>query len=136
MPASSVLERLVAAQNAHDIDAMLACFEPDYASEQPRHAERAFRGVAQVRANWTALFDTHPDLTVEVLRTSEDAASETVWVEWRWHGTGDGGDLDLIDVTILGIRDQRIAWGRLYMEPVEPTEESTDGAVASATTPD
>jgi hypothetical protein len=32
-------------------------------------------------------------------------------------------------VIVAGIRDGRMVWGRLYMEPVETAEESIDTAV-------
>jgi hypothetical protein len=42
-----VIYRLTAAQNAHDLEAMLACFHEDYESEQPMFPARAFRGIDQ-----------------------------------------------------------------------------------------
>jgi ketosteroid isomerase-like protein len=67
-----VLERLQAAQNAHDLDALVDCFHPEYVSEQPRHPGRAFRGTDQIRRNWSELFETFPQLTVELLRQVHD----------------------------------------------------------------
>jgi hypothetical protein len=32
----AVIDRLTAAQNAHDVEAMLTCFQEDYRSEQPQ----------------------------------------------------------------------------------------------------
>jgi ketosteroid isomerase-like protein len=130
---TSVLARLLAAQNAHDVEAMVDCFHSDYVSEQPRHPGREFRGTEQVRANWSALFDAYPDLTVEVLRQAEDPDTGTAWAEWRWSGTGEAGELDMAGVAILGIRDGRIAWARLYMDAVDRTEGSIDEAVARMT---
>jgi hypothetical protein len=46
--------RLTAAQNAHDLDGMLACFHEDYRSEQPLFPARTFQGIEQVRTNWSA----------------------------------------------------------------------------------
>ncbi len=110
---TEVIERLNAAANAHDIDAFVACFAPDYDSVQPAHPDRAFGGREQVRENWSAMFAGIPDFRAEVLRSVE--AGDTVWSEWRWQGTG----LDMAGVMIMGIRDDQIAWARLYMEPVE-----------------
>jgi hypothetical protein len=113
-----VIERLAAAQNAHDIDAMVACFAEDYQSEQPAHPDRAFRGSAQVRANWSEIFGGVPDLRAELLRSAVDG--ETVWTEWRYAGTQSGGGrFDVAGVIIAGVRDDRIAWARLYLEPIE-----------------
>jgi len=57
-----VTDRLTAAQNAHDLEAMLACFHEDYRSEQPMFPARAFQGIDQVRKNWSALLESIPDL--------------------------------------------------------------------------
>jgi hypothetical protein len=47
------------------------------------------------------------------------AGDDAVWSEWRWTGTRtDGTRLDVRGVTITGIRDDRIAWGRFYLEQV------------------
>ena len=53
----AVMDRLTAAQNAHDLEGMLACFDEDYRSEQPLFPVRNFQGIAQVRANWSALLE-------------------------------------------------------------------------------
>jgi ketosteroid isomerase-like protein len=113
-----VMERLNAAMNAHDIEAFLACFQDDYASEQPAHPERAFRGRGQVRSNWSAIFDGVPDFRSELLRSVADG--DTVWSEWHWQGTQAAGtQLDMVGVFVCGVRDGRVSWARLYMEPVE-----------------
>jgi hypothetical protein len=49
--------------------------------------------------------------------------------EWRWRATG----LSMAGVTLLGVRDGRIVWGRLYMEPVEEGGEDIDESVQSIT---
>ena len=59
-----------------------------------------------------------PDFRAELLRSAQE--DDTGWAEWHWHGTRtDGTRLDMRGVTIFGIRDDRIAWGRLYMEDVQ-----------------
>jgi ketosteroid isomerase-like protein len=114
----AVVERLQAAQNAHDLDAMVDCFAEDYDSEQPAHPDRAFRGREQVRANWGEIFAGMPDFRAELVGTAVDG--ETAWSEWRWRGTQSGGAaLDMAGVIVCGVRDGRIAWARLYIEPVE-----------------
>ena len=102
---TDVLERLRDAQNAHDLDAFVACFDPGYRS-------------GQVRANWAEVFAGVPDFRAELLRSAQEG--DTGWAEWHWHGTRtDGTRLDMRGVTIFGIRDDRIAWGRLYLEDVQ-----------------
>ena len=114
--------------NAHDLDAFVGCFHEDYASEQPAHPDRAFVGTAQVRENWGAIFAGVPDFRAELLGTA--AEGDAVWTEWRWRGTqADGGRLDIAGVIVLGIRDERIAWARLYVEPVEEAGAGIETAV-------
>jgi hypothetical protein len=95
---ADVLERLRDAQNAHDLDAFVACFDPRYRSEQPVHPDRAFVGTEQVRANWAEVFAGVPDFRAELLRSARQ---------------------DMRGVTIFGVRDDRVLWGRLYLEDVE-----------------
>ena len=56
-----VTNRLLAAMNAHDLDAFVACFAPGHRSEQPAHPSRAFEGSNKVRENWTSVFAGVPD---------------------------------------------------------------------------
>src|SRR6478735_3897589 len=115
---AAVIAALAEATNAHDIDAFVAVFAQDYDSQQPAHPDRAFRGREQVRANWSEVFTGVPDFRAELVRVA--AIGDTAWSEWRWQGTQtDGGRLDMAGVIVLGVRDERIAWARLYVEPVE-----------------
>jgi len=127
-----VIERLQQAQNQHDLDAFVGCFAPDYQSEQPGHPDRAFRGREQVRKNWSSLFSDMPDFQSELLRST--ATDDTVWAEWHWYGTlADGGQFDWRGVTIFGVQENRIQWGRLYMEPVQESGAGIDATVQSMT---
>lgn len=127
-----VADRLDAALNAHDLEAFLACFAEDYASEQPAHPDRAFHGRAQVRTNWTAVFEGVPDFRSELVRVA--AEGDVVWSEWRWHGTqSDGAALDMAGVIVCGVRDGRMAWARLYMEPIEQSGAGITAAVRGMT---
>lgn len=127
-----VVDRLNAALNAHDLGAFLACFHEDYASEQPAHPDRAFRGREQVRTNWSAVFEGVPDFRSEPVRAAVEG--EIVWSEWRWHGTqSDGALLEMAGVMVCGVHDGRMAWARLYMEPVEQAGAGIDAAVRGMT---
>ncbi len=124
----SVLERLHVAQNQHDLDAFVNCFAPDYKSEQPVHPDRVFQGREQVRKNWSAFFTSMPDFHSDLLDSA--TVEETLWAEWRWSGTrADGTRLEMRGMTIFGIQDDQIAWGRLYMEPVDEVDMGIDAAV-------
>jgi ketosteroid isomerase-like protein len=128
----AVVERLRDAMNAHDIEAFLDCFLEDYESEQPVHPERAFSGREQVRENWSAVFAGVPDFSARLV--SATAAGDTVWSEWRWQGTQAGGaPLDMAGVIVCGLREGRMAWARLYVEPVEHADGGIEAAVRRMT---
>jgi ketosteroid isomerase-like protein len=115
---AAVSERLRQAMNAHDLDGHVACFHDDYRSEQPAHPARTFTGREQVRENWSKLYASIPDFRAELLRLA--VVGDEEWGEWMWRGTKeDGTPLEERGVTIMGIRDGRIAWGRLYLEETE-----------------
>jgi ketosteroid isomerase-like protein len=124
----ALMDRLTAAQNAHDLEAMLTCFHEDYRSEQPRFPARTFQGIDQVRANWSALLDAMPDFHAEVVRSAVDG--EIVFVEVHWTGTKvDGTPLEERGVIVMGTRDDRICWGRLYVDEVEREGADIDAVV-------
>ena len=122
-----VAERLNTAMNAHDIEAFLVCFHDDYDCSQPAHPDRAFRGSDQVRENWSAIFEGVKDFRSELVRG--DAVGDVEWSEWRWHGTG----LEMAGVIVAGVRGGRMAWARLYVEPVEVAGEGIEAAVRTMT---
>lgn len=82
--ASSVLLKVEAAINAHNIDAFVNCFAPDFEGEHPVHPERNLIGAEQVRKNWTALFAQVPDLQAKLI--THTIAGELGWSEWHWQG--------------------------------------------------
>ena len=123
-----VTDRLTAAQNAHDLEAMLACFHEDYRSEQPMFPARAFQGIDQVRKNWSALLESIPDLHAEIVRSAVEG--DTVFIEIHWTGTkADGTPFEERGVIVMGIRDDRIAWGRLYADEVRSEGPDIDAVV-------
>ena len=127
--------RLLAAMNAHDLDAFVACFAPDYRSEQPAHPNRAFEGSDKVRANWISVFAGVPDFKAELLVSATTEHGVEVG-EWRWLGTHtDGSRFAMRGVTVMGIEDEHIAWGRLYMEVVERDGADIDQMVQEAYRP-
>ena len=130
--ARDFFERLVAAQNAHDIDAFVACFAPDYSSEQPAHPDRAFVGSEQVRKNWTGMFASVPDFRAELLDSATQGS--TAWGEFEWHGTkADGSPLHSRGVIIGTVRNGMLVAARLYMSDVEPAGRGIEAAVDEMT---
>ena len=124
----ALMDRLTAAQNAHDLDGMLSCFHEDYRSEQPLFPARAFQGIDQVRANWSALMNAIPGFHAEILQSASEG--DVIFVEVRWTGTkADGTPLEERGVIVMGISDDRIRWGRLYVDEVEREGAGIDAAV-------
>ena len=122
------VERLHHAMNEHDLEAFVACFDPNYRSEQPAHPTRGFAGREQVEKNWSALFEGIPDFRAELLATATEG--ETHWSEWHWTGTrADGAPLDMRGVTLFEMKNGRIVSGRLYMEQVEEAGADIDETV-------
>lgn len=113
----AVLERLRLAIDEHDLDALVACFHPDFSSDVPSHPDRAFRGHEQMRRNWSGIFAAVPDIEATLVRSASEG--DTAWAEWEWTGMRtDGAPFAMRGVTIQGVRQGRISWSRLYMEPV------------------
>jgi len=115
---AALVHRLERATNAHDLDAIVACFASEYRNETPSHPARGFTGREQVRANWVHIFAAIPDLSVEVLRTAVEG--NAVWSEWEHHGTRPDGSAHLMcGVVIFGVESGLATWARFYLEPVE-----------------
>lgn len=128
----SVIDRLVTATNAHDLDAVVDCFASDYVNVTPAHPPRGFRGRDQVRRNWSTIFTAVPDLTARLLAAT--VAGDQVWTEWEMTGTRrDGTPHATVGVIIFGVTGEQIVSARFYLEPVEWTSGDVTTAVRRAT---
>ena len=117
-PGKTLLQRLAAVTNGHDLDALVACFAPEYRNEAPAHPAQSFTGRDQVRRNWEHFFAVMPDLTATVLRSACDG--EVVWSEWEMTGTRvDGTTHQSAGVILFGVRGGQFSWARFYLEPVQ-----------------
>ena len=124
----NVIDRLLTAMNAHDLEAAAALFDENYRSEQPAHPGRAFVGRAQMHANWKSMFAGIPDFRAEALRSAQEG--DTVWSEWIWSGTRtDGLPFEVLGVTLFQIKDDLISAGSLYLEDVEREAVGIEQAV-------
>lgn len=125
---AAMIQRLVGATNAHDVEAVVACFGASYRNETPAHPARSFDGPDQVRRNWEQIFAFVPDLTAEVLRVAVDG--DTVWSEWEHRGTRADGSAHLMrGVVIFGVTDLVADWARFYLEPVDTGDTDITTAV-------
>jgi ketosteroid isomerase-like protein len=124
----AMVDRLLRATNAHDVDAVAGCFAEDYENETPVHPARGFRGREQVRRNWEQIFAFVPDLQAEVLRRAIDG--DTAWTEWEMTGTcADGSAHHMRGVVVFGVHDGFARWARFYLEPVDEGDSTVDDAV-------
>jgi ketosteroid isomerase-like protein len=126
---AAIMNRLLSAMNAHDLDAFVGCFAAEYESQQPAHPGRAFRGSDQVRKNWEGVFAGVPDFRAKLVvgAVTNDGVELG---EWRWQGTHtDGSSFGMHGVIVIGVRDDQIVWGRLYMEPIDQGDTNIDEMV-------
>ena len=132
--AAGVLARLERATNAHDVNALVACFAPDYRNETPAHPARSFTGREQVRRNWEQIFAAIPDLTAKVLRSA--VSGDEAWTEWEHRGTRRDGSMHVMrGVVIFGVSNGLLAWARFYLEPVQEGGGNVDAAVGQQIAP-
>lgn len=121
----AVVERQRDALNAHDLDALAACFHEDLHSEDFVHPSQTFTGRDQVRRNWELVLAQVPDLKADLVGSAVE--DDTVWAEWRIYGTRRSGELlDLRGVTVSKVRDGRISSSRRYLAPLDPQMTSVE----------
>ena len=132
--AAGVLARLECATNAHDVNALVACFAPAYRNDTPAHPARNFTGREQVRRNWEQIFAAIPDLTAKVLRSAVNG--DEAWSEWEHRGTRRDGSAHVMrGVVIFGVANGLVTWARFYLGPVQEGGENVDAAVRRQVTP-
>jgi ketosteroid isomerase-like protein len=126
---AGVIDRIVAATNAHDLDRLVDCFAPDYRNETPVHPSRGFVGRDQVHRNWAQLFDAISDLHCEV--TAMAVNGDQVWSEWEMRGTRPDGSPHLMrGINLFRVSDGLVQAVRFYLEPVDTGVSTVDDAVA------
>lgn len=112
-----VAKRWTRALSEHDLEAAVACFDPEYRDHAPARRGEVVEGREQVRANFARLFADVPDLRVELLSAAEER--DTVWMEWRMWGTrSDGTPMEFVGVNIFEVEDAQFHSGRIYTELV------------------
>jgi ketosteroid isomerase-like protein len=122
-----LVERLCSATNAHDLEALVACFAPEYVNETPAHPARGFQGRGQVRRNWEQIFGAVPDLKATVRWVEEGT---TAWSEWEMRGTRRDGQAHLTrGVVIFVVVNGEATSARFYLEPVEAGGPGVDESV-------
>jgi len=113
-----VIERLQRAMNEQSAEAFVECFDQLYHTEQPLHPDKGYRGRDKLRKVWAETFKRLPNFHAELIRTAVE--HNVVWAEWHWSGTQrDKVKVDMLGVTIFGVRENRITWSRAYMEPLQ-----------------
>lgn len=117
MDPKTTVERWVDAINQHNPDAVASCFDLDYRDEAPARRGESVVGREKVRQNFVTFFKDIPDIRAELIGCV--AEGEKLWMEWRMGGTRkDGTQMEFAGVNIFGVKDGRLAWGRIYSELV------------------
>jgi hypothetical protein len=128
------LDRITRATNAHDLDALVDCFDPEYHNETPAHPARGFTGREQVRQNWQEIFAGVPDVHVNVLDRATDG--DTLWSELEMSGTRrDASPFLMRGVVVYRLRGGRAAGARFYVEPVDSGSSDVTAAVHDVVDP-
>jgi hypothetical protein len=83
---SDVIDRLLVALNAHDLDAFVACYAPD-ATIENGHDKVVARGHDELRARYGPMFEESPD--VRVAPVSRTDVGEFVVQEEHVTGRGE-----------------------------------------------
>jgi hypothetical protein len=115
-------DRFVAATNAKDLDALEACFHPDFEMIVPQKPARGFRGRDQEVANMKFLFENYPEFEVTVLRKAVDG--NEIWTESSACANG----LQMAAVVIWEVdpATDTLRRGRYYSEPVTQDAPTID----------
>jgi ketosteroid isomerase-like protein len=122
---------LVGAVNAHDLDALSACFAEDFVNETPAHPARSFTGGEQVRRNWAAIFAGIPDISATVTARALDG--DVAWTEWRMDGhRRDGAEHHLRGVVLFTLVGRQARAARFYLEPLDDRPGDIRAAVGQA----
>ncbi len=89
----AVIERIRDATNEHDLEALVAVFEPAVTSETPAHPQRTFQGADQVRGTGSrysrACPTSTPSLSTAVVDGDTVWSSRMAWHETRRQSTSD-----------------------------------------------
>lgn len=120
------LDNFRAAVASHQAERVAECFREDCRFELPVHPARGFTGRDQARQNWSMIFETVPDLRVELVDAAHDG--DTCWAEWSYTGTRTDGTPHLMrGVTIIKVDGtSRLREARFYVDFVD-----ADGASIS-----
>jgi putative hydrolase of HD superfamily len=102
----SVVDRVLDALNAHDIDAFVACYAPE-ATIEDGHDHVVARGQDELRERYGTMFDSLPNVRVEALSRIE--VGEFVVQEELVTGRGD----PVRHVAVYLVRDDLVARERL-----------------------
>jgi len=111
-----VIERIVAAYNAKDTDALALLYHPDARYWSPLGDWQ--EGLNAITAHIEELHRNLPDEQMEATAVITDG--EVVVAEFRSTGTSPSGDAYAIDFTeVIELRDGKIASVKVYLDPEE-----------------
>jgi beta-alanine degradation protein BauB len=105
-----MLDRFVAAWNAHDLEGVMACFTDDcefWSSSGPHPQGGVFAGKSAVAKATEAIFETFPDAAWTESRLTI-FGSRALW-EWTFVGTAaDAAQTRVLGLDVLDLEGERI----------------------------
>jgi hypothetical protein len=106
----AVVQRMVDAWNAHDLDTTYGLLHEDY--RQYNGGRLAFQSRDEARAADQPMYDAMPDYRREVddLVVSGQSAA----MRWRFFGTGSDGPVEMSGVTFFKVEEGQIVECWLY----------------------
>lgn len=111
-----LVDRIVAAYNSHDVEALTALYQPDitYWSALDGLQE----GIEAVRQHIDHLHETLPDEQMQARTVITDGAS--IVVEFESTGTNPAGNSYAIEFTeVFELRDGKVSSIKVYLDPEE-----------------
>lgn len=112
--ARQLIDRIVAAYNSHDTDALVALYHPDITYWSAIDGQQT--GIAAVRQHIDHLHEILPDERMEARTVITDGGM--IVVEFESTGTNPAGKTYAIEFTeVFELRNGRVASIKVYLDP-------------------
>ena len=111
--------------NRRDLDAFLACMDPEVeftTSFMQMEGEPDVSGHAGLREWWRGLFAVFPDFRAEVLEVRDRGDAGIVAVRMFGHGADSGAPFEVALWQAVKARDYKVTWWRMFASEAEALE--------------
>ena len=112
--ATAVLQRYLDAQQNKDLDALVACWDPDIEAIHPLRPDRSWSGIDTYRRAWARIWEAKPDSRFEVV--SAAVVDDRIYLE----ALVEHSDGTMVpNLNILDVEHGRIRRARVYTDTPE-----------------